>query len=75
MRWVFSFLGVVAGAGIGVAFAIAIFGLFHLNFDSVLREAFDGFVGFFYLAILFLIPLGVAFVGGFFGYKLGKRLR
>jgi hypothetical protein len=75
MRWVFSFLGVVVGAGIGVAFAIAIFSLFHLNLDSVLREAFGSFVGFFYLAILVLIPLGAAFVGGFFGYKLGKRLR
>lgn len=75
MRWVFSFLGVVAGAGIGVAFAVAIFILCHRNLDSVLREAFDDYIGLLYLAILVLIPLGIACVGGFFGYKLGKRLR
>jgi hypothetical protein len=75
MRWVFAFLGIVVGAGVGFAFALPIFSLVHLNFDSALREALNDSVGFVYLSILTLIPMGVAFVGAFFGYKLGKSLR
>jgi len=75
MRWLFAFLGVVLGAGVSVCLAIAIFGFLHLNFDSALRDALNGFIGFLYLAILVLIPVGGAFAGGFFGYKFGKSLR
>jgi hypothetical protein len=75
MRWILALLRVIAGAGIGIAFAIPLYSLIHTHFDSALQEALSGSVGYVYFPILTLIPLGVAFVGGFFGYKLCKRLR